>query len=237
MILSNRSYFRLILIPAVLVGALCISYFMTAYEFIPLTWRFVERRHPALDLIDKRAFTAAGIPGDPLNIAFVGDESALHKHMLAAGWYPADPITLASSLRIARASVLHKPYPDAPVSNLFLSGHKQYYAFEQADGGDPSKRHHVRFWFIPILDNIDRPLWIGAATYDSGVGISHTTGQITHHIAAQVDTERDKLVADLLRSGDIELHWVDPFQTRLEGKNGGGDHFVTDGRLALFSEP
>ena len=198
-----------------------------------MAWKFVERRHPALTDLGTRAFTSAGIPGDPFNIAFVGSETALHEKMLAAGWFPADPITWSSSLRIAKDSVFHKPYPDAPVSDLFVLGQKQSYAFEQADGNNPSKRHHVRFWRTLRLDAIDRPLWIGAATYDSGVGVSHLTGQITHHIASEVDHERDKLVGDLLRDSSLQLQWITPFQLQLEGRNGGGDRFITDGRLAV----
>ena len=238
MIKSNPafSYVHLILAGSILIGSMCVGYVLFAYEFIPLTWRFVERRHPAVDTIETRTSTRAGIPGDPLNIAFAGSEQSLHKRMLEAGWLPADPVTFHTSLRIAKDSLIHKPYPDAPVSDLYLGGQKQFYAFEQADGGDPSKRHHVRFWLIPVLDNIKRPLWVGAATYDSGIGLSHTTGQITHHISGQVDKERDKLIADLQKTGNIELHWIAPFQKNLEGKNGGGDHYVTDGRLAIFSE-
>ena len=131
---------------------------------------------------------------------------------------------------------MHKPYPYAPVSDLYVHGKKQFYAFEQPQGGDPTKRHHVRFWLIPVYDAMDRPMWMGAATYDFSVGVSHTTGQITHHIAADVDQERDKLLEDLQHSGAIVLHWIDPFQPNHEGKNGGGDRFVTDGRLAIFSE-
>jgi hypothetical protein len=227
---------HLIIVGLVACMIAAITYFLLAYEFVPSAWRFVERRHPAVDMIGTRTFTSAGIPGDPLNIAFVGSDEALHKKMLAAGWYPADPITFASSLRIAKDSVMHKPYPYAPVSDLYFNGKKQYYAFEQVAGGDPSKRHHVRFWLVPMLDNLDRPMWVGAATFDSGVGLSHTTGQITHHISPLVDLERDKLVADLQNSGTIVLTWIDPFQKALEGHNGGGDKFVTDGRLAIFSE-
>jgi len=232
----SRSFLRLTFLIGAIVVTITLGYLLFSYELVPVTWRFVERRHPALDIVSTRAFTSAGIPGDPLNIAFVGNEEDLHKKMLAAGWYPADPITLHSSLRIAKDSVLHKPYLYAPVSDLYVNGRKQSYAFEQAEGGDPSKRHHVRFWLIPIEDAMDRPMWIGAATFDSGVGLSHTTGQITHHIAAQVDQERDKLIADLQGSGNVVLHWIDPFQPALEGRNGGGDRFVTDGRLVIFSE-
>ena len=222
-------------------AALCASaiigtYIATAYEFVPKAWQLVQRRHPALDTISSRAFTAAGIPGDPLNIAFVGSEEALQRRMLAAGWFPADPITLRSSLRIARASLLHKPYPEAPVSDLFVNGARQNLAFEQAAGGDPSKRHHVRFWHAQRTDALDRAMWIGAATFDASVGFSRTTGQVTHHIAAEVDRERDKLLADLARNGGFAVKWVDSFQPVLSGRNGGGDRFVTDGRLAVVED-
>jgi len=234
--LKSRAPVHLTVIVGMIIALGSLCYFLLAYEFVPLAWRFAERRHPAIEMMGTRAFTSVGIPGDPLNVGFVGPEDVLHKKMLAAGWNPADPITFSSSLRIAKASMVHMPYPDAPVSDLYVNGHKQYYAFEQASGGDPSKRHHVRFWLAPVTDAIDRPMWIGAATYDSGVGLSHTTGQITHHIDADVDKERDKLIADLQNTGTIDLKWIDPFQKELEGRNGGGDRFVTDGKLAIFSE-
>jgi LssY C-terminus len=44
--------------------------------------------------------------------------------MTAAGWFSANPITIASSARIAADTVLHRPDSDAPVSNLFLFGRK-----------------------------------------------------------------------------------------------------------------
>jgi hypothetical protein len=42
---------------------------------------------------------------------------------------------------------------------------------------------------------------MGAATYDVRVGFSHTTGQITHHIAPDVDAERDQVMRGLQRAG------------------------------------
>lgn len=227
----SRHAVALLLVALAAVPAI---YVASAYEFVPAAWRIVERRHPALEVVGTRAFTSAGIPGDPLNIAFVGTEAALHRSMLQAGWFPADPITLHSSFRIAADSVAHKPYADAPVSNLFLYGRRQDLAFEQAANDDPSKRHHVRFWLTEPRDAMNRTLWIGAATYDSGVGLSHTTGQITHHIAPAVDEERDKLLADLQRQGNMTIKWIEEFQTQHEGRNGGGDRFITDGKLLVI---
>ena len=210
-----------------------ISYFAVAYLLLPAGWRRYERRHPALGDAPPVAHTANGIPADPINIGLVATEEEIHLGLLAAKWFPADPITLRSSIRIAGSTVLHRSYEDAPVSSLYLWGHKQDLAFEQPVGHDARRRHHVRFWRSDKLDAEGRPLWIGAATFDVRVGFSHTTGQITHHISPDVDAERDKLVADLRRSGAVmTVEWINHFGER-EGTNGGGDPYRSDGKLAV----
>jgi len=192
--------------------------------------------YPALAAAGTRSFTLKGVPGDPLNLAFVGSEGDLLRLMAKAGWFPADPITLRSSLRITMDSIVRRPYVDAPVSSLYVAGRKQDLAFEQPAAANPSKRHHVRFW------RIDAPgpaQWMAAATYDTSIGLSrangHVTDHVTHHISADVDAERDKLLADLRRVGGVTIDWVDDFQPVREGRNGGGDPFHTDGRLALVA--
>jgi hypothetical protein len=42
--------------------------------------------------------------------------------MHSAGWYPADPITLRTSIEIVGSVVLDRPYHDAPVSPLYYNG-------------------------------------------------------------------------------------------------------------------
>ena len=84
-----------------------------------------------------------------------------------------------------------------------------------------------------MLDG-DRPVWIGAATFDRGVGLSHTTGQITHHIGADIDAERDTLMHDLEAAGRLTaLYYVTGVGPTLNGRNGGGDRYFTDGELAV----
>jgi LssY-like putative type I secretion system component LssY len=219
----------LLLLPA---GYVAISYIVA-----PRAWSLFEHRHPALSAVATRAVTASGIPGDPLNVAFVGDETALHRALLSAGWSPADPVTMRSSLRIAAAAMLHRPYEDAPVSALFVWNRIQDFAFEEQAGADPRQRHHVRFWRSTELDDQGRPLWIGAATFDTRVGFSHTTGQITHHIGPAIDAERDKLVSEVGGEPGIVTSWLDGFQPVRTGRNGGGDIFSTDGRLAILTAP
>ena len=96
----------------------------------------------------------------------------------------------------------------------------------------PRRRNHVRLWLIGKPDALGRPVWIGAASYDERVGLSHTTGQITHHIAPDVDVERDHLFASLQQAGTLsDTFKVEGFHKVLRGRNGGGDPWYTDGSL------
>jgi hypothetical protein len=167
-----------------------------------------------------------------LNVGLIGTKAEVMKIMVAAKWYPADPLTLRSCLEIAGATVLRRPYDDAPVSNLYLFGRKEDLAFEQPVGHDPRRRHHVRFWRSDKVDPDGRPVWMGSATYDKKVGLSHTTGQVTHHIADDLDAERDHLLHDLQETGGLaEVYVKEGFQKTREGRNGGGDRWHTDGDL------
>jgi hypothetical protein len=210
-------------------------YFLIAYILLPALWRRFTPHHPALkEKVPRITETKDHIPGDPLNLALIGHEEELTKAMLAADWGASDDITLKSSLRIAGATVLRRPYKTAPISNLYVWERKQDLAFQQPVGNDPRRRHHVRFWRSKKVDEDGRPLWVGAATFDTRAGLSHRTMQFTHHIDANVDAERDKILDDLRRAGALaEVHWIEGFHQQRQGRNGGGDRYHTDGRLPV----
>ncbi len=209
-----------------------VLYLLTAYVVIPALWKFYASRHPSYDDDPRITQTSDHHLGDPLNVSLIGTEEQIQTIMKAAGWYPAAALGLRSDLQIGVDTVLKRPDDSAPVSNLFLYGRKEDLAFEQPVGNNPRQRHHVRFWKSEKIDPDGRPVWMGSASYDERVGFSHTTGQITHHIAADVDAERDHLFECLAKTGDLsEEYPVDGFHTNLEGKNGGGDPWHTDGRL------
>lgn len=219
---------------AFVLAVLLVIWAVLAYLVVPAIWKTYAHRHPALDAIPNITLTGSGIPGDPLNIALIGTRQDLMKIMVAAKWYPADPLSFKSCLEIAEATVLKHPYDQAPVSSLYLFGRKEDLAFEQPVGNNPRERHHVRFWLAEKTDALNRPLWIGSAVFDQHVGISRTTGQITHVTAADVDTERDYLMQCLSKTGSlVEQSYEEGFHQVHEGKNGGGDPWKTDGRLAV----
>lgn len=210
-------------------------YLAVSYIVAPTAWRMYERRHANFTDSSRVTHTGNGIPGDPLNISLVGSKADVIRALTASGWYPADPTTFRTSVRIAVDTVFRRPDDQAPVSNLFLFGRKQDLAFEKPVDGSPKQRHHVRLWSTDKLDE-GREVWIGADIYDMGVELSRTTGQVTHHIGPEIDVERDFLIASLQKSGQVlSLRWVDDFHVQKTGRNGGGDSWKTDGRLAVVT--
>jgi hypothetical protein len=166
-------------------------------------------------------------------VGLIGTKDELIAAMVAAKWQPADPITFKSSAKLVKSVLLHRPDETAPVSNLYLWKRKEDLAFEQEVGKDAARRHHVRFWESTKQVN-GRPLWLGAATFDTKVGFSHKTGLPTHHIDANIDTDRDKLLEDLTAAGWLSsTEGIEGFQTKRDGRNGGGDPYHTDGKLSV----
>lgn len=210
-------------------------YGIVAYLGIPQLQRMQVRRQLDTVAAEHLTKTGTGMPGDPLNIALVGSEAEVVKAMLAAGWKPATALGFRSSVRIAVDTVIDRPDPDAPVSNLYLYGRKEDLAFEKPVGNSPRERHHVRFWKSSETKS-ERLLWMGSATHDIGVELSRATGQVTHHIAPQIDEERDLLLSDLESARQtLDIDWVAGYQPVLQGRNGGGDPWHTDGRLPIIT--
>ncbi len=178
--------------------------------------------------------TADGIPGDPLNVGLVGSQAEAIRALAEAGWYPADAVTLKSSIEIAGSVLFDRPYRDAPVSPLFYEGREQDFAFEKPVGESADRRNHVRFWQTLEKGEAGRPVFLGSATFDRGAGISHYTGEITHHIAPDIDAERDLLIGDHIAVRMLtEIYHVTGIGPTLRGRNGGGDRYYTDGEITV----
>ncbi|MBV9433921.1 MAG: LssY C-terminal domain-containing protein, partial [Hyphomicrobiales bacterium] len=216
----------------ILVAAL-LAYGLLAYVALPTAWTHYEHQKglAGLPMVTR---TAQDIPGDPMNVGLVGTKEDVLCAMHAADWHPADPITLRSSLEIIGSVVLDRPYAQAPVSPLFYQGRREDLAFEKADGKSADRRNHVRFWKVLSKGEEGRSVWLGAATFDRGVGFNRFTGQVTHHIAADIDAERDFLTEALMDAKVVEaVYEVTGIGPTLDGVNGGGDPYHTDGEIKI----
>jgi LssY C-terminus len=227
-IITGRSHFF----------AFIVLWIFSAYVILPRFYRLFSKLYLP-NYFFGRTQTGDGLLGDPINIAFNGKREQLIAAMEAAGWHKAEPVSLGSSLKITYSAVRGSSYPTAPVSSLFLFHKKQEFAFERDLDGNPRKRHHIRFWKTPEkwwLPGGYRADYLAAATFDKNVGLSLFTGQITHKIDANVDTERD-FVIDTLKQAKVttEVTFVNHFTSSYHTRNGGGDMIHTDGALPFVT--
>jgi hypothetical protein len=214
-------------------AVVALIYGAIAYIILPAAWTHHEHQ-PGLSRESMVTHTKQGIPGDALNVGLFGDRATVIRAMHEAGWYPADPITLKSSVEIVDSVLLDRPYKDAPVSPLYYAGRVEDFAFEKPSGKSADRRHHVRFWQVLDKGLEGRPVWLGSVTFDRGVGLSHYTGQVTHHIAPDIDAERDGLINDLKTAQVVEaVYQVTGVGPTLNGRNGEGDPYWTDGEIGI----
>ncbi|MFT4147819.1 MAG: LssY C-terminal domain-containing protein [Micrococcaceae bacterium] len=210
---------------------------LVAYAILPQIHRFFTWIYVPSYFIG-RVRTTDGLLGDPVNIAATGEEEDVRNTLLAAGWIEAEKLSLKSSYKMIRSTLMRKSYPNAPVSSLMLFGKKQDLAFQQNVGHTTSQRHHVRLWKTPdgwMLPGGFKVDWVGAGTFDRSVGLSMYTLQITHKIAERTDEERDHIVKTVADTGMISgVEVIKNFASGYHHRNGGGDTIVTDGDLPII---
>lgn len=207
------------------------TYLGLAFVILPAFWRHYEHL-PAMEALPKYTRTTTGLQGDALNVGLIGTDAEVARAFGAAGWQPAAALGLASDLGIAASVLLDRPDPTAPVSTLLLWNRKQDLAFERQIGPSARKRNHVRLWHTQLTADGGRRIWVGAATRDVGVELGRRTAQLTHHIAPDIDRERDRLIDDLEAAGQVtRIFSVTGIGPTLLGRNGEGDRYYTDGEL------
>lgn len=209
--------------------ALLFLWLVLAYGELPHMWS--KHEHKKLRRSDEIiSYTSQDIPADPINLRLQGSSQSIRCAFHHSGWSPADPLSARSALGIVASVVLSRSYPEAPVSSLYFQDRLQDIAYEKDEGRSAHRRHHVRLWQIAPNQ------WLGAATYDRGVGLALFTLQVTHHIGADVDAERDALGAMLQKSGarflGSALSRISPHRWQ---RNGGGDRYITDGLIKSYA--
>ncbi|MDQ4214350.1 LssY C-terminal domain-containing protein [Microbacterium capsulatum] len=208
-----------------------------AYLVLPRLHRLLSDLYVP-DYFFGRTRTADGLLGDPVNLGVDGSAEQLDDVMTRAGWHRADEITAASTWGIIASTLTRRSYPTAPVSPLMLFGRRHDVAYQQEVAGNPKQRHHVRYWHCPpgwLLPGGAKTDWLGAGTYDTDVGLSFFTLQVTHRIDENTDIERDFVVASA-RDADpaVRVRDLRDFTTGYHSRNGGGDRFITDGHLPIL---
>lgn len=209
----------------------------TAYVVLPRVHRLLTKIYIP-DYYIGRTRTGDGLYGDPVNIGFFASKESLIQSMKKAGWFQADELSSKTAFKMTFFTLFKKSYPNAPVSSLFLFARKQDLAFQQEVNNNPHSRHHIRFWKVPKnwrLPGGHDAEWLAAATFDTNVGLSWFTFQLTHKIDENIDKERDHVIATLKKAGQIKsMEKVENFTTAYHSRNGGGDMVKTDGSMSFL---
>jgi LssY C-terminus len=188
-----------------------------------------------VEVIPPTNFSRNGQPSDPLNVRVIGTADQLSAAFVSAGWYRADELRFITSLRISLDALLARKYSSAPVSDLYLFGRRQDFAFEKP-GRSVRQRDHVRFWRAHLPASDGRPVWVGGATRDDKVELSRTNHLPTHGIAPDVDDERTLIADDLIATGwVIAERSISDFPGPTHTKNAMGDDYHTDGQAILLT--
>jgi hypothetical protein len=190
-----------------------------------------------MDLVNRQPFQSRAQkppqPSDITTLMFIGRQEQVQGAFADAGWNQASKLGEKSKFETMRAIAEDKGYSEAPVSILYLDGRPPDMVFEKVNNTF-SKRHHLRVWLRP--DHYQgQPVWVCAATHDTGIDFSAKDRTFIHKIDPQIDMERSKVVNDLLLTGKVQsLLMVNRSNVPRNGQNATGDNLNTDGRMAVL---
>ncbi len=171
--------------------------------------------------------TISGKPQEPVSFIIIAknDEQFLELFQRAE-WFLADDVSFSSLVKTARAAIMKKSYPEAPMTPSFWNDEVHVFGFEkETELASARTRHHARFWKSNFITDSGQAIYLGTASFDSGIKWG-----ITHRIAPDIDTERDFLFSDLSTTGMIEKAEETQFVKPVLGNNFSGDPFFTDGK-------
>ena len=187
-----------------------------------------------LDGVPRRVHDAKGNMGDMINFVIVGSQDKVQAALSAADWHVADVDSKEAGLKAILNTYQRKDYVEMPMSHLYLFDRMQDFGYEQAEAFSVvATRHHFRIWKTPFTYNSE-PVWVGAATHDTGFEKDVRTGKLTHKIDPNVDAERENLATSLQKSGKTKnmTYYVPPDPVQ-EAKNASGGSYHSDGRLLV----
>lgn len=244
-VLTRRSFLRRVSLAAATVGT---TYGVGAYVALPVALQislkvFGEHNVP------RYTKNWDGLPADPINVGLIGTLDQVRAAFDTIGWTEADELGFSSSVGMVKAVLFGSSYHKAPFSSLYLFGRSQDIGFQKAITKSPRKRHHVRFWGLPLehfeneTDNssfwhaanltLDKEpsLWIGAATRDIGLSLTRMTYKVTHATDPNTVAERDLIMfklQDRKLIGDVVIY-NQPDEMPSRPLN----HYVFDGTIAV----
>jgi hypothetical protein len=172
-------------------------------------------------------------PSDITNIMLIGTPEEVQQAFAAAGWSNAAALSTQAKFETFKAIAEQRGYKEAPVSILLLQDKPPDLVFEKLTNTF-AQRHHLRVWRRPDTF-AGKPVWVIAATHDTGIDFSQENRTFIHKIDPQIDRERAKVVNDLIFGGHVRsVALVDRPGVPQHGQNATGDNLETDAKMAVL---
>jgi len=172
-------------------------------------------------------------PSDVTNVMLIGSQEQIEQAFKDAGWASAAALSTDSKFETVRAIAEQRGYKEAPVSVLLLDKKPPDMVFEKLTNTF-AQRHHLRVWRRPDAF-AGKPVWVVAATHDTGIDFSEQNRTFIHKIDPAIDRERAKVVNDLLFTGRVRaVALVERPAVPKNGQNATGDNLTTDAKMAVL---
>ncbi|MEO8369207.1 MAG: LssY C-terminal domain-containing protein [Candidatus Solibacter sp.] len=172
-------------------------------------------------------------PSDVTNLMLIGTLEQVQQAFKEAGWSNAAALTTEAKLETFRAIAEQRSYKEAPVSVLLLDSKPPDLVYQKMNNTF-AQRHHLRVWKRPDTFGA-KPVWVIAATHDTGIEFSEQNRTFIHKIDSLIDRERAKVTNDLLFTGRVEsVALVERTAVPQRSQNATGDVLETDGMMAVL---
>ena len=171
---------------------------------------------------------------EPIGVVFVGTPAQLTATFERAGWSVAEPATFVSIIRAFADAAFDRRYDTAPVTPTLLGDHTQDVAFERPQGRPTVRvRHHTRWWRTAFTAH-GEPVWVATMSFDYGITLTSAVLLPSHKIAPDIDAERDLVVRELLRTGDVSREPTVTVSVPVRGTNAQGDAWFSRGQASVL---
>jgi LssY C-terminus len=180
----------------------------------------------------ERTYTRQHKVADVINLAFLGTREQVETAFHRANWVGSDHFSKRAFLSQFYALLNDSSYARAPMMPMTVDERLPDMTFQKSLNSY-SKRDHLRVW--QSEESLEgSPIWVAAATHDVGASLSVRRQRFVHHIEADIDEERAKVIRDLRLAGCVESVYLAPRPDvpRLNS-NATDEAVTTDGELAV----
>ena len=200
----------------------------------PRTTRIVETTGILKEFDNALPKYTENILGDrqqPLSMVIVtSNGGALADAFAKAGWVTADPLRVDTMVKMLGALISNTSYPAAPVAPSFWNGLVNDLSFEKTSPARTVReRHQARLWKTDIKTSDGRVIYVGMAVFEAGL-----KWRVIYRIGPDVDTERERLLRDLIAAGVVDSTGSNGFVSPMTGQNSFGDPYFTTGDITTI---